>query len=184
MPKNNGVLKYQKSDNSIFQIFSKMAYYLHDQITQINQSKIFAGIIIITLNISSKYVNLKISKTVESYLKHTFSRDILVFSMSWMGTRDIYISLIITSVFILLMDFVFNEESRFCCLPEQFTDYHISLLDTSKNSLSPDEIKTMEAVLEKAKNINNGLDKEKDKEKDKIIPSSKFYETTGSIYNM
>ena len=133
---------------------------------------------IITLNISSKYVNLKLSKTVESYLKHTFSRDILVFAISWMGTRDIYVALIITTAFIILIDFIFNEESKFCCLPEQFTDYHVSLLDSSKNSLSPDEIKKAEEILEKAKNINKTL------ESGKLKCTNKIPDGTGQIYNM
>jgi len=179
MAKNSGSAKKQNSDNNtIFNFFSKTAYYLHDHITQINQSKIFAGLMIIVLNISSKYVNLKLSKTVESYLKHTFSRDILVFAISWMGTRDIYIAFIIMILFIIFMDFIFNEESQYCCLPEQFTNYHVSLLDNSNNSLSPEEIKKAEEVLDKAKNINNSLDKVE------IAPNNKFSDTVGSIYNM
>jgi hypothetical protein len=176
MAKNSGSSKKQFSGNNLFNSFSKMAYYLHTHISQLNQSKIFAGLMIIVLNISSKYVNLKLSKTVESYLKHTFSRDILVFAISWMGTRDIYIAFIITILFIILMDFIFNEESQYCCLPEQFTNYHVSLLDSSKNSLSPEEIKKVEEVLEKAKTINNSLDKVE------IAPNSKFSDNIGSMY--
>jgi hypothetical protein len=136
---------------------SRVATLMNNYVMELNQSKIFAGLMIIILNISSKYVNLKLSKTVESYLKHSFSRDILVFAISWMGTRDIYIAIIITTVFIIFIDFILNEDSSFCCLPESFTDYHISLLDASKNQLSPEEIKQTEEVLEKAKNINKNL---------------------------
>jgi len=168
----------KQSDGKLFTFFSKIAYYLNDQVTQMNQSKLFAGIMIITLNISSKYVNLKLSKTVESYLKHTFNRDFLVFAISWMGTRDIYVALIMTFLFIIFIDFVFNEESKYCCLPEQFTDYHISLLDASKNSLSPDEIKKAEEILEKAKNINQSL------AFGNINSTVKTSDGTGMIYNM
>lgn len=149
-----------KQSTGISKYFSKIAYYLNDQVTQMNQSKIFAGLMIIILNVSSKYVNLKLSKTIESYLKHTFNRDILVFAISWMGTRDIYVALMMTILFIIFVDFIFNEESKFCCLPEQFTDYHVSLLDSSKNSLSSEEIKKAEEVLEKAKNMNKTLEED------------------------
>lgn len=176
MSRNGASSKKRNSGNDILKLFSKMAYNLHDQITQLNQSKIFAGIMIIVLNISSKYVNLKLSKTVESYLKHTFSRDILVFAISWMGTRDIYIAFTIMIVFVILMDFVFNEESQYCCLPEQFTNYHVSLLDNSNNSLSPEDIKKVEEVLEKAKTMNNSLDKVD------VVPKTKFSEPVGSVY--
>ena len=110
------------------------------------------------LNISSKFVTIKLSKTVESYLKHTFSRDVLVFAIAWMGTRDIYIALIIVFLFILFMDFLFNEDSRFCCLPEQFTDYHVNLLDDSTKPVPPEEIQRAKDILERAKKQEKGTD--------------------------
>ena len=146
-----------KKIKSISDLFKRVAMLMHNQVMEINHSKLFAGLMIIVLNIASKYVNLKLSKTVESYLKHTFSRDILVFAISWMGTRDIYIATAITILFILCIDFILNEDSSFCCLPESFTDYHISLLDASKNQLTAEEIRQAEAILEKAKSYNKQL---------------------------
>ena len=46
---------------------------INDQVQVLNNSKIFAGIMIIILNIASRFVNIKLSKSMESYLKHTFS---------------------------------------------------------------------------------------------------------------
>jgi len=156
---NPGPIKKQKpitfkNITSISDFFARVASLVNNNVMELNQSKIFAGLMIIILNIASKYVNIKLSKTVESYLKHTFSRDILVFAISWMGTRDIYIATTITIIFVVLMDFILNENSTFCCLPETFTDYHVSLLETSKNTLTPEEIKQTEMILEKAKTIN------------------------------
>ena len=101
-----------------------MISYIHANIMAMNQSKIFAGIIIIMLNISSKFVTIKLSKPLEGYLKYTFSRDILVFAMAWMGTRDIYTALFMTLVFSICANFLFNEKSQFCCLPESFINRH------------------------------------------------------------
>jgi len=58
--------------------------YVHEQIQALNNSKVFAGIMIITLNIVSRFVNIKLSKTMESYLKYTFSKYVLVFTIAWM----------------------------------------------------------------------------------------------------
>ena len=135
-----------KISRSISDIFS----FLHNNVSAVNNSKFFAGLMIIVLNISSRFVNIKLSKTMESYLKYTFSRDILVFAISWMGTRDIYVAFIITFIFILAFDFLLNENSTFCCLPEQFTDYHVSLLDNN-DKVSEDDIKKATETLEKAK---------------------------------
>ena len=105
------------SDDSIFGGF-------HDNIVNINNSKIFAGLMIITLNIASKFVTFKFSKTTEMYLKYTFSRQILVFAMAWMGTRDIYIAGGLTLLFIAIFDFLFNENSSLCILPNELKEYY------------------------------------------------------------
>jgi hypothetical protein len=127
--------------------------YVANQIQLINNSKIFAGLMIIILNIASRFVQINLSKTMEAYLKYTFSKQILVFAITWVGTRDIYIAFLITILFIVCSEYLFNENSRLCCLPESFTDYHVSLLDKVSN----EEIKHAEDILEKAKNQGKEL---------------------------
>lgn len=123
------VSSQDKKTGSDTDTFRQMIQYIHSNILAMNQSKLFAGLIIIVLNISSKFVTIRLSKTIEGYLKYTFSRDILVFAMAWMGTRDIYTALLITFVFMLCANFIFNEDSRFCMLPESFIDHHASKID-------------------------------------------------------
>ena len=139
-----------KISKNIKKIFGKF----NEHISLINNSKLFAGLMIITLNIASKFVTIKLSKSVEAYLKFTFSKQILVFAMAWMGTRDIYIALFITIVFTICIEFLFNEESQFCLLPESFTNYHLDLLDNDDkektNNSREDEIKKAKEILEKA----------------------------------
>jgi hypothetical protein len=112
----------------------------------------FAGLVVITLNIASRFVTIKLSKSMESYLKFTFSRDVLVFCIVWMGSRDIYIAAAFTLLFTFIMDFLLNEESSYCILPETFTTYHTELLDGT--APTADEIKNAESVLERVKKTN------------------------------
>lgn len=97
---------------------------MHNKILDLNTSKMFAGLMIITLNIASKFVTFKFGKTAEMYLKYTFSRQILVFAMAWMGTRDIYVAAGLTLVFIFVFDFLFNENSSLCVLPNELKEYY------------------------------------------------------------
>jgi len=132
-PKKWKSLFFHKGVTDIFSLF-------HDHVKVLNNSKIFAGLMIIILNISSKFVTIKLSKGMESYLKYTFSKQILIFAIAWMGTRDIYIALLITVLFTVFMDHLFNEDSPYCCLPKEFTHYHLNLAEsmTNKNdSTSP-----------------------------------------------
>jgi hypothetical protein len=75
---------------------------------------------IVTLNVASKFTTIKLSKTMESYLKFSFSRNALIFAISWVGSRDIYIAVALTLMFIILLIFLFNEESRFCIFQKRF----------------------------------------------------------------
>jgi hypothetical protein len=84
---------------------------------------------------------------MESYLKFTLSRDVLIFCIVWMGSREIYIAFIFTLLFTFIMDFLLNEESSYCILPEKFTTYHTDLIDQSP---SQEEIQNAKNVLEKA----------------------------------
>ena len=127
--------------------------YLHENIKRINDSKIFAGIMIITLNIVSRFVNINLSKSMEAYLKYTFSKYILVFTIAWMGSRDIYIASTIMIIYIIIVDYLLNDDSIFCVLPEEFKDYHTNLLenDGENDDVSEEDIKKAHNVLEKAK---------------------------------
>lgn len=139
-------------NSSIYKLFS----YLNDQVQSINNSKIFAGLMIITLNIVSKFVNIKLSKTMEAYLKFSFSRQILVFAIAWMGTRDIYIALFMTLLFIIVTEYLFHEESAFFVFTEDFRDRHISMLENEGNDkeITDEDIRRATAILEKAKKQN------------------------------
>jgi len=131
-----------------------MFSYIHQNILAMNQSKVFAGLVIIVLNISSKFVNIKLSKSLEGYLKYTFSRDILVFAMAWMGTRDIYTAVFITIVFSICVNFLFNEQSGFCCLSESFIEKQSGLLEDppdKKPPISEQQIADAVALLADAK---------------------------------
>lgn len=130
--------------------------FLNDNIRKVNDSKIFAGLMIITLNIASRFVTIKLSKSMESYLKYTFSKYLLVFTIAWMGTRDVYIALTIVLIFVIIVDYLLDDDSMFCILPEEFKNYHHELLenDGNNNDVTEEDIKKAEKILEKAKKQN------------------------------
>ena len=130
--------------------FNSMRFNINSHIQNINNSKIFAGLMIIILNITSKFVNFRFSKSVERYLKYTFSKQILVFAIAWMGTRDIYIALLVTVGFILCFDYLFNEDSMFCCLPNSIIE---NLKELDEDDVVPEEdAKKAQEIVEKYEN--------------------------------
>jgi hypothetical protein len=119
---------------------------LNNIVASINTSRVFAGIMIIILNISSKFITVHFSKSMESFLKYTFSRNILVFAICYMGSRDIVVSLVLTCFFILLMDVLLNENSPYNILPASFTEYHTRVMENMENQ----EKKPTEAQINSA----------------------------------
>ena len=135
--------------------FSKLFSFLHDRVMGLNNSKYFAGVIMILLNVGSKFISIQFSKSTEEYLKMTISKQILVFSMAWMGTRDIYTALGLTAVFVILSDHIFNEDSRFCIVPEKYRVLD-KLIDTNGDGvISQDEINNAISILEKSRREKN-----------------------------
>jgi len=143
---------------------SKLLYkasgFLHDHVMFLNNSKFFAGIVMILLNVGSKFIAIQFSRSTEEYLKLNITKQLLVFSMAWMGTRDIYTALILTAVFTVLSDHLFNEESPYCVVPHKYRLLH-KLMDTNNDGIvSEDEINNAVIILEKARK-----DKEQKKQK-------------------
>jgi hypothetical protein len=132
-------------------IFSEAFGFIHNHITFLNNSKFFAGIVMILLNIGSKFISIQFSKSTEEYLKMNITKQILVFAMAWMGTRDIYTALVLTAVFTVLSDHLFNEESPYCVVPEKYKLLNKIIDKNEDGVISETEITSAIAILEKAK---------------------------------
>lgn len=124
---------------------------IKENLASLNNSKFFAGLVMIMLNIGSKYITIELSKTQEEYLKNHVARQILIFSISWMGTRDILMSLALTAIFVVMTEFLFNENSQFCIIPMEYRKYKDVLDLNGDGVVTPDEIKKAEELLKKAK---------------------------------
>jgi hypothetical protein len=128
---------------------------INQHVMYLNNSKFFAGVIMILLNVGSKFIQIQFSKSTEEYMKWSVSKQLLVFSMAWMGTRDIYAALGLTAVFTILSEYLFNEESRLCIVPHKYRVLH-KLIDTDEDgTVTETEVSTAIAVLEKAKKEKN-----------------------------
>lgn len=155
-------------------MFSESAGFINNHIMFLNNSKFFAGIIMILLNVGSKFISIQFSRSTEEYLKMNITKQILVFAMAWMGTRDIYISLVLTAVFTILSDHLFNEESPYCVVPKKFRVL-TKLIDTNSDGIVSDsEISNAIAILEKAKQNK----KKKDQRQSFLLFNSNLTDTS------
>ena len=152
MTKNKPEIENNNNNNySIFTPFVTLFDYTNHHVVYLNNSKFFAGVIMILLNVGSKFISIQFSRSTEEYMKFSLSKQLLVFAMAWMGTRDIYTALGLTAVFTILSEHLFNEESHLCVVPPEYRILN-KLIDTNEDGVvSETELAAAISVLEKAK---------------------------------
>lgn len=87
-------------------------------INSLNKSKIFAGVMMLLLNVGGRQISKELSFIQENILEHKVVRRLFIFVAVFIATKDIKISLIVTVAFIILVTGLFNEESNYCILPK------------------------------------------------------------------
>ena len=102
----------------------------------------------------------------EEYIKYTLGRQILVFAILWMGTKDIVVALVLTCVFIVFADYLFNDTSKFCIIPNK-------CIVPNNKEITKKEINDALNILKKARQKKN---KYKSNEMDIIINKGLYKE--------
>ena len=87
-----------------------------DYILTLNNSKFVAGITMLIVNLGSKYLANELSDSQEALFTHTVIRRFVLFTVVFMATRDLLVSLALTAVFIVLVSGLFNENSKYCII--------------------------------------------------------------------
>jgi hypothetical protein len=134
----------------------KISYFNHlknNYYHPVNNSKLLAGLGILTLNLFSKYIKLDLSKSQEALLKSLLSRELLIFVMAFVGTRDLIISFFLTATFIILSGTIFNENSCLCIIPEKYKELHHQIDNNTDGIISDKEILDATKILYKANQL-------------------------------
>ena len=77
---------------------------------QMAENKIFIGLVMIMVNIGARFIIEELSDEHREIAKGETFRKIVIFCSVFMATRDIMISLIVTIIFIVVMNEVLKTE--------------------------------------------------------------------------
>jgi len=123
---------------------------INDSLSGLNNSKFVMAILMLTLNIGSKYVDFGFSKAQEHILRNTVTRELLIFAVTFTATRDILISIIITSAFFIISNSLFHEESKYCIISKHMKKIKAKIDTNNDGHISAKEEEKALEILKKA----------------------------------
>lgn len=88
-------------------------HHIHHAVTFLNSNTIFAGIMLMILNVGSRFIVHELSHDDKEYSQNLFLRRIAIFAVLFIGTKDVIISLILTAAFVVLSAGLFRGKGPF-----------------------------------------------------------------------
>lgn len=80
----------------------------------INTNPYFIGLMMLSLNLGGRFLGLEISKEQEKFLSQPTVRRFFLFAVLFVATRNVVIAAGTTIIVILLLGYLFNENSSLC----------------------------------------------------------------------
>lgn len=82
--------------------------------TSVNSNPYFIGIMMLLLNLGGRYLSLDITAEQQKFLSQPTVRRFFLFAVLFVATRNIMIAAGLTIIVILIMGYLFNENSDLC----------------------------------------------------------------------
>jgi hypothetical protein len=79
-----------------------------------NTNPYFIGIMMLILNIGGRFISLEVTKKQEQFLQQPWVRRILIFTVLFVATRNIWVAFWTTITVVLFLGYLFNENSSLC----------------------------------------------------------------------
>lgn len=80
----------------------------------INTNPYFIGLMMLLLNLGGRFLGMEISKEQEKLFQNPWVRRGLIFTVLFIATRNVFVAVIMTIFVLILMSFLFNENSDLC----------------------------------------------------------------------
>jgi hypothetical protein len=79
-----------------------------------NNNPYFIGLMMLILNLGGRFISLEITKKQEQFLQLPWVRRILIFTVLFVATRNIWVAFWSTLTFVFFLGYLFNENSALC----------------------------------------------------------------------
>jgi hypothetical protein len=127
---------------SIFNSLNNLTYGL-------NENKYFIGIMMIAVNLGSRFIITELSDSQKKMINNQNLRRLFIFGVFFMATRDIVTSLFLTIMFVLLISELFNENSDLSLVPKQENENQVVDEKVNNDKKLQDAIEILQDVKNK-----------------------------------
>lgn len=79
-----------------------------------NTNPYFIGLMMLILNLGGRFISLEVTKKQEQFLQQPWVRRILIFTVLFVATRNIWVAFWTTVAVVLFLGYLFNENSALC----------------------------------------------------------------------
>ena len=83
-------------------------------LTAINSNPYFIGMMMLLLNLGGRFIAMEMTKSQEQFFQNVWVRRLLIFTVLFMGTRNIAVAFWMSIVIILFLSYLLNENSSLC----------------------------------------------------------------------
>ena len=128
-----------------------------------NSNPYFIGIMMLVLNLGGRFIGMEITKKQEEFLQHPWVRRLLIFTVLFVGTRNIQIAFWSTVVVVLILGYLFNENSALCLFGKGGAQG--ATCSVKKEDMTPEEKEILHRLQSKAQRFSS-MKKEADAEED------------------
>ena len=86
----------------------------------LSNNKLFGGCIMLLTNIGGKYLAMEMPTNIEKLFSNYFIlRYLVLFSVFFMATKDVKVSILLSLLFFIIIKFFVNEKSHFCLIKSE-----------------------------------------------------------------
>jgi hypothetical protein len=80
----------------------------------LNSNPYFIGTMMLMLNLGGRFIAMEVTKSQEQFFQNPWVRRILIFTVLFVGTRNVLVAFWMSLIIILLLGYLFNENSSLC----------------------------------------------------------------------
>lgn len=147
-----------------------------DSLLQVfNQNPYFIGLMMLILNLGGRFISLEVTKQQEQFLQLPWVRRILIFTVLFVATRNLWVAFWMTLIVILFLGYLFNENSALCLFGRggkggATCSSEAGSASTNGGEMTPEEREILQRLSAKAQRYQgaggggNGSEKPKEEE--------------------